>query len=116
MLGKSARESSSTSSAAFGDKTHLPGFVDSNSEQAVVQKDAVQMTGSMTDLENAISLDQRDHALHPVFPAIKGNTRRHEVIGESELVIKQFEKVSQKCFHEKHIVIARGVDVPLARA
>ena len=63
------------------------------------------MTGSMTDLQNAISLDERDHALHPVFPAIKGNTRRHKIIREGELVIQQLEKVSQEYFHEKPIVI-----------
>jgi hypothetical protein len=37
--------------------THLGRFVDSNGEQAAVQKDAVQMPGSVTDLQNPVSLN-----------------------------------------------------------
>ena len=54
------------------------------------------MSRPMTDLENAFSFEERNHARHPVLPAIERNTRRDEVVGERELVIEKPEKETQE--------------------
>lgn len=59
------------------------------------------MSRTMTDLEDSFPFNEWNHAHHPVFPAIERNTRRDEVIGERELVIKNREKETQERFQWK---------------
>ena len=80
------------SQIAFGETTHLGRFVYPNGEQASAKKDALQMSGPVTDLQNPIPFDQRDHAHHPIFPAIERNSRRDQVVCEGEFVIEQAEE------------------------
>jgi len=54
----------------------------------------------MADLQDPVSLDERDHARHPVFPAIEGNARRHKIVRECELVIEQPKEKPQELFHK----------------
>jgi hypothetical protein len=46
----------------------------------------------VTDLQNTLSLNERDHAQDPVFPAVEGNRRGNKVVGKRKLVVKQTEK------------------------
>ena len=87
-MSKPACESSRGTRAAFGEITHLPGFIDSNGEQAAVQKDAVQVPRSVTDLQNPIPFDVGDYAFYPFSPAVKRNARRDKIIRKGKLVIK----------------------------
>ena len=57
------------------------------------------MSGSMTDLEDTITLDERHHAEDPISPSAQGDSGRHEIVGEGELVIKQTEEKSEDDFH-----------------
>ena len=59
------------------------------------------MTGTVTNLQDLISLDERDYAHHPVFPAIERNGRRDEIVGKRELVIEQMEEKPQDGFHAR---------------
>jgi len=68
LLGKSARESGFAADVALGESAHSFGFVYCNSDQASAEKDALQMTGSMADLESPRPFDERDHFQNPVFP------------------------------------------------
>lgn len=58
------------------------------------------MSGSVTDLQHSIPLDERNHAHHPVLPPIKRNDRGDEVVGERELVIEQAEEKSEQGLHK----------------
>jgi hypothetical protein len=59
------------------------------------------MSGPVADLQNPIPLDERDHAPHPVVPAIERNGRCDQVIGKREFVIKQAEEQPQEGLHKK---------------
>ena len=59
------------------------------------------MSGSVADFQDPIPLDERDHAHHPVFPTIKGNAGRDEIINESELMIEQAKEKTQESFHTR---------------
>ena len=63
------------------------------------EQDPLQMSGAVTDLEDAIPFDKRNHAHDPVFPAIERNGRRDQIVGEGELVIEQTEEEPQDRFH-----------------
>ena len=59
------------------------------------------MSGPVADFQHSIPLDERDHAHHPVLPAIKRNDRGDEVVGKSELMIEQAEEKPQEGLHKK---------------
>ena len=99
MLRESARKTGRAVRVAFGEITHLPGFVYRNGHQLSVEKAALQVSGSVADFQDPISLDEGDHAHHPVFPAIKRNARRHKIVSECELVIEQPKEKPQELFH-----------------
>ena len=63
-----------------------------NGDQAQAEEDALQMSGPVADLQYPLPFDERDHAQDPVFPAVKRNGGRDQVVSKSELVIKQAEK------------------------
>lgn len=73
------------------------------------------MSGSVTDLKDAIPLDERDHAQDPVFPPADRNSRRDQVVGEREWVIEQVKEKTQECPHQKKGLVAPGVTKPLPR-
>ena len=58
------------------------------------------MTGAVTNLENSIPLDKRNHAYDPVLPAVKRNRCRDEIVSKGKLMIKQTEEEAQQCFHK----------------
>ena len=101
MLCESARQARRASAAAFGETTHLGRFIYPNGEQAQAEEDALQMSGSVTDLQNPLPFDERDHAHDPVLPAIERNGRSDQVVCKGEFVIKQAEKKPQDGLHKK---------------
>lgn len=54
------------------------------------------MSGAVADLEYARPCDEGDNFPDPVLPVSKRNRRRHEIIGEGELVIKKMEENAQQ--------------------
>jgi hypothetical protein len=54
------------------------------------------MSWSVTDLENPSPFDERNHLQNPFFPMTKRNRRRHEIVGEGELVIEEMKKDSEE--------------------
>src|SRR5688572_22896756 len=100
MLRESARKMGRAVRVTFGEITHLPGFVYCNGHPLLAKKDALQVPGSVAYFQNPISLDERDHAHHPVFPAIKGNARCHKIVRECELVIEQPKEEPHELFHK----------------
>jgi hypothetical protein len=57
------------------------------------------MSGSVTDLEDAIPLDERNYAPDPVLPSADRNSCRDQVVGEREWVIEQVKEKAQECSH-----------------
>ena len=55
----------------FGEPTHRGRFVYRNSDQASVKKDALQVSGSVTDLESPSPFDEGGYFQDPVFPMTK---------------------------------------------
>ncbi len=90
---------------ALSEATHLGRFVDAHGDQAAAEEDTLQVSGSVTDLEDALSLDEGQHTHNPILPAIEGNGRRDEVVRERKLVVKQTEEKSQKRLHKRMLWI-----------
>jgi hypothetical protein len=72
----------------------LDRFVKSYGDQISAEKDALQMAGPMTDLQDPISLNEWDHTQDPVFPPPQRDSRRDQIISERELVVEQAEEES----------------------
>jgi hypothetical protein len=86
---------------AFGEMPHLRRFVQSNGKQASAEKDALQMSGSMTDLENPHPFDEWNCFHDPVLPPAERDNRRDKVISEGKLVVKKVEEKTEQGFHKK---------------
>jgi hypothetical protein len=82
-----------------GEPAHRGGFVNRNSDQAPVKKDALQVSGSMADLESPGPFDKGNYFHDPVFPMTKRNKCRDEIVGEGELVIQEMEEDTEKKAH-----------------
>ena len=68
MLCESACETGVAVRVAFGELAHRGRFVHRNSGQASAEKEALQVPGAVTDLENPGPFDERDNFQDPVFP------------------------------------------------
>jgi hypothetical protein len=88
-----------TGQVAFGKATHLGRCVNSHGEQVSAEKGALQMSRTMTNLENPAAIQEGDHAQDPIVPSPQGDGRCHQVIGKRKLVIEQVEEKAEKCSH-----------------
>ena len=94
----------------FGETTHLCRFVHSNGNQVPAEEEALEVTGSMSEFEDARPGKERDDFHDPVLPPAEGNSCRDEVVGEGEWVVKQVEEKTQDGSHvTKRNAIAWGV-------
>lgn len=98
-LCQPAREDGCAVRVAFGETSHLRGFVQPNGGQAPAEKDPLQVTGSVTKFENPSPLDERDHFHDPVFPPAKRYRCRDEIIGEGKRMVKQSKEKTQEESH-----------------
>jgi len=78
-----------TQQIAFGEPAHLGRFVDPKCQHLTLQQGALQMTGTVTNFKDPVSLDERQHAQNPVFPSAHGDRGRDQIVGEGKLVIEQ---------------------------
>ena len=77
----------------------MGGFVDRNRGQPPAEKDPLQMSGSVTELEHASAINEGDYLPDPVLPAVERNCRGNEIVREGKLVVEQSEKKAQECLH-----------------
>ena len=80
-----------------------------STQMAFLRRNSTIRPRSVSATEYPLSRDLNRRAIQisrpetpPVLPAVEGNTRRDEIVNESELVVEQFEKYSQDCFHERN--------------
>jgi hypothetical protein len=98
-LCQSAGQSGGIIRVALGEFAHRGRFIYRNSDQISAQKDALQMSGAVTDLEHARPVYEGDYFLNPVFPFTKRNYRRNNIVSECKLVVKEVEENTEQGTH-----------------
>jgi hypothetical protein len=85
--------------AATGDESHLCGFIYRGRIQPPVSKEALQVTGTMSQFENASPFEVGENAEDPVIPFTEGNNPRHKIIREGEGMVELVEEKTHEAAH-----------------
>ena len=86
--------------AAFGKIPHLCRFIYGNRTQPTVQKEALQVTGTMTKLQNVSPADKWSNASDPVIPHPKRYDPCYQVICEGKGMVQELKEDPHEMAHE----------------